>query len=65
MVTMFVVYNTNGDFIDDLAMLIVHNTLLQDPLLLGNHKGPKYPMLYILQCNEPYFSLSLQVKLWD
>ena len=27
MVTMFVVYNTSGDFNDDLAMLIVHNSL--------------------------------------
>ena len=27
MVTMFVVYNTSGDFNDDLAILIVHNIL--------------------------------------
>ena len=62
---MFMVYNTPGDLNSVQACTVSQQLCLQAPSVLDNHKGPKYPMMKIPQCNELYFSLSLQVKMWN
>ena len=62
---MFMVYNTPGDLNSVQTCTLSQQLCLQAPSLLDNRKGPKYPMMLIPQCNEPYFSLSLQVKMWS
>ena len=61
----FTVSNTSGDLNSVQALHGVPTALPSSSRVARQTQGPKYPMMYTLQCYKPYFSLSLQVKMWN